>query len=132
MYVPGSVLTLLIVEIALITLSLFASAYLFFVPDPTIFLLYEGGTERIIVMVITIVMAMHFQDLYAQTRIRSQLILVQNLCIAMGSAFLVQGFISYLRGGLRMPIRVMVPGAALAVRSEEHTSELQSPKDLVC
>src|SRR5574340_367444 len=115
MYVPGSVLTLLIVEIALITLSLFASAYLFFVPDPTIFLLYEGGTERIIVMVITIVMAMHFQDLYAQTRIRSQLILVQNLCIAMGSAFLVQGFISYLRGGLRMPIRVMVPGAALAV-----------------
>ncbi len=105
-YIPGNVVTLLAVEIVLIAVALVAAAYVFFVPDPTIFLLYEGGAERILVMVATIVMAMHFQDLYAQTRIRSRLVLAQNLCIAMGSAFVVQGFISYLRPGLRMPIRV--------------------------
>ncbi len=114
-YVPGSVLTLLVVEIALIAFSMLAAAYLFFVPDPTIFLLYEGGTERILLMVVTVVMTMHFQDLYARARIRSKLLLAHNLCVAAGSAFLVQGLISYLRGGLRMPIRVMVPGTFFAI-----------------
>src|SRR5262249_8666988 len=44
-------------------------------------------------------------------------VLVQQLCLVMGVAFLSQGLIAYLHANLRVPIRVMVLGSAVAVVS---------------
>src|SRR5438094_3989956 len=56
------------------------------------------------------------------TRFRSY-----NDCVAMGSALLIS---TYEMG--RQPFGLASAAAWLRARSEEHTSELQSPYDLVC
>ena len=113
-FIPVGALTLLTVEILLVTACYLLAAFLFFSPDPTVFLLYEGGFGRIALMVATVILVMYLQDLYSQTRVRGTVLLAQNLCLVMGTAFLVQGSVSYLRPGMRMPIRVMVPAAILS------------------
>ena len=60
-------------------------------------------------------MGLHFHDLYSKVHVKSQIILIQQLCLVMGVAFLTQGLIAYVNSNLRVPIRVMVVGSAIAV-----------------
>ena len=83
--------------------------------DPTVFLLYDGGLVRIVLVVLSILIGLHFHDLYSQFTSRSRIVLLQQLCLVMGVAFLMQGLIAYVNANLRVPIRVMVVGSALAV-----------------
>ncbi len=66
-------------------------------------------------MVLSILVGLHFHDLYSKVHVKSQIILIQQLCLVMGVAFLTQGLIAYLNANLRVPIRVMVVGSSLAV-----------------
>jgi sugar transferase (PEP-CTERM system associated) len=47
--------------------------------------------------------------------VRSRRVLIQQLCLVIGIAFLVQALIGYLDASLRVPIRVMVLGSSMAV-----------------
>jgi sugar transferase (PEP-CTERM system associated) len=60
---------------------------------------------------------MHFHDLYSNIYVRSRRVLIQQLCLVIGAAFLVQALIGYLDATLRIPIRVMVLGSFLAIVS---------------
>src|SRR5205807_8456038 len=42
-------------------------------------------------------------------------ILLQQLCLVMGIAFLMQGMVSYLDRDLRIPLRVMALGSSMAM-----------------
>jgi sugar transferase (PEP-CTERM system associated) len=83
--------------------------------DPTVFLLYDGGLFRIALVLISILLGLHFHDLYTKVHVQSKVILIQQLCLVMGVAFLTQGLIAYVNANLRVPIRVMVVGSAIAV-----------------
>ena len=83
--------------------------------DPTVFLLYDGGLVRIFLVLGSILLGIHFHDLYSKIYVRSRVVLAQQLCLVMGVAFLVQGVVSYIDADLRVPIRVMVLGSMLAV-----------------
>src|SRR5215831_8047945 len=114
-FVPVGTLTLLVSEFVLVTSAFVFATYLSLEVDPTVYLLDEGGLSRIMLVVFSILLGLHFHDLYSQFHVRSRIVLVQQLCLVMGVAFLTQGFIAYLNANLRVPIRVMVIGSSIAV-----------------
>ncbi|HWB83965.1 MAG TPA: sugar transferase [Bryobacteraceae bacterium] len=113
-FVPVGTLTLLVSEILLVLSAFVLATYLVLEVDPTVFLLYDGGLVRISLVLLSILIGLHFHDLYSQIYVRSRILLAQQLCLVMGVAFLLQGFISYLDPGLRVPLRVMLLGSAIA------------------
>jgi len=113
-FVPVGSLALLSSEILLITSSFILATYLILEVDPTIFLLYDGGLVRILLVLASILLGMHFHDLYSKIYVRSRTVLAQQLCLVIGIAFLFQALVGYVDAGLRVPIRVMVLGSFLA------------------
>ena len=71
--------------------------------DPAPYLLYDGGLVRIFVMVLTVLIGLHLQDFYSRFHVQSRIVLLQDLCVAVGWAFLLQGLISYLDPDLKAP-----------------------------
>ncbi len=114
-FIPVGTLTLLVSEVLLVTSAFIFATYVVLEVDPTVFLLYDGGLYRIGLVVLSIIVGLHFHDLYSQIHVKSRIVLVQQLCLVMGVAFLTQGLIAYADSNLRVPIRVMVVGSALAV-----------------
>jgi lipopolysaccharide/colanic/teichoic acid biosynthesis glycosyltransferase len=114
-FIPVGTVTLLISEILLVTASFVIACYLVFQADPTDYLLYDGGMTRIVMVLLCILVGLHFHDLYSQIYVKSRLVLFQQLCLVIGIAFLLQGFISYVDRELRMPVRIMVVGSFLSL-----------------
>src|SRR5215510_489450 len=114
-FIPVGVLALLISEILLITSSYVLASHIVLEVDPEVFLLYDGGLTRIGFVLASILIGLHFQDLYTRIYIRSSAVLMQQLCLIMGTAFLVQALVSYVRPNLRLPIRVMLIGSMFAL-----------------
>jgi sugar transferase (PEP-CTERM system associated) len=113
--VPATSLALLISDTLLATSAFVLATYLTLDADPQTYLLYDGGFVRLIPVVVSILIGMHFCDLYSQVHVRSRIVLLQQLCLVMGAAFLTQGFLSYLGPSQRVPIHVMAAGSALAM-----------------
>ena len=100
-FVPVGTITLLISEILLITSAFVLATYLVLEVDPTVFLFYDGGMMRILLVLLCILVGLHFQDLYSQYFVKSRIALLQQLCLVIGVAFLLQGLISYLDPNFR-------------------------------
>jgi len=114
-FVPSSVLALLVFDTLLIVSSFVLTTYLVMEVDPMPYLLYDGGLVRIFAMALTILLGLHFQDFYSRYQVRSRIILLQDLCVAMGWAFLLQGLISYLAPDLKAPMQVILWGSLMAL-----------------
>jgi sugar transferase (PEP-CTERM system associated) len=114
-FIPVGTVAVFLCELLLIVSSFILACYLVLPFDPTIFLLYEGGLPRILIVVASIVIGLHFNDLYSKIRVRSRLELLQQPCLVIGVCFLVQGFLAYLNPSFRVPIRVMLMGNSIAV-----------------
>ena len=114
-FIPVGTLTVLLCELFLLTASFLAACYAVLPYDPTIWLTVDGGWLRIAMAVGTLVVGIHFHDLYSRIRVQSRLVLLQQLCMVVGVGFLLQGTIAYLDPDLRVPIRVMVAGSFLSL-----------------
>jgi sugar transferase (PEP-CTERM system associated) len=114
-FIPLSTLTLLISEILLITGSFVLGAYIGLPGEIAVYLQYSGGWFNIGLVVLTIVIGLYLNDLYTDVAVQSVTFLIQQLCLIMGAAFMVQGAASYLDPDLRMPLHVMAPGSVLSV-----------------
>src|ERR1035437_4507051 len=114
-FIPVGTLTLLVSEILLVTSAFIFATYLVLEVDPTVFLLDDGGLFRIALVVLSILVGLHLHDLYSQIQVKSRIVLIQQLCLVMGVAFLTQGLISYLNSSLRVPISIMLRGSAMPV-----------------
>jgi len=114
-FVPVGALALLFSEVLLVASCFLVVTFLILNVDPAVFLFADNGLLRIGVVAASILFGLFFEDLYTHIQVKSRVMLLQQLCLVMGIAFLIQGFISYVRDGLRLPIRVMVPGSALVI-----------------
>jgi sugar transferase (PEP-CTERM system associated) len=114
-FVPVGSLALLVSE-AILVISAFVVAYYAVLEyDPAVALFYDGGIYRVLVVTASVLLGLHFHDLYTQIHVKSRIVLLQQLSMVMGVAFLAQGLISYVYRDLRMPIRLMIPGSAFAM-----------------
>ena len=114
-FIPVGTLALLLSEIVLVTSSFVLATYLSMDVAPTVFLVYDGGWLRITLVMLSILLGLHFHDLYSNFHVKSRIVLVQQLCLVMGVAFLTQGLLAYMSADLRVPIRVMLWGSGIAV-----------------
>src|ERR1700739_3634316 len=91
-FVPATAVVLLVSEILLITSAFIVAVYLTLDVDPWVNLIPDGGWVSLMPVLLTILVGMHFNDLYSQFYVKSRIVLLQQLCMVMGAAFLVQGF----------------------------------------
>jgi sugar transferase (PEP-CTERM system associated) len=110
-FIPIGVVTLLVSEVLLVTAVYVISSYFSLQVNPSVYLFYDGGMISILVVVVSILLGLYFQDLYSDYVVKSKTVLLHQLCLAMGIAFLAQGFVSYLFRDLRMPAHLMIAGS---------------------
>src|SRR4051794_14272615 len=114
-FIPLSVLLLLISEVLLITAAFVGAAWLNPEIDPVAYLVVGNGPLNIALVLITIILGLYLQDLYTDIYVRSHVILLQQLCVVLGSACMVQALVNYVDPDLRMPLHTLAPGAAIAM-----------------
>jgi sugar transferase (PEP-CTERM system associated) len=120
-FIPTSVLGLLASEFLLIyacyiTASFMVYRFITTDFDPQFFLFGDSGWLRIGFVVGCIMLGIYFHDLYTQFRIKSRILLLQQLCLVVGIAFLTQAFLSYLRRPeWIVPKWLMIFGSALTL-----------------
>ena len=112
--VPVGTVALLLSEALLVSAAFVLATYYAIDSDPTYYLLHDSGWISILVVLVSIVMGLYFQDLYTDIYVKSRAVLLQQLIVAIGGAFLTLAFLSYLDRGLRMPLHILLPGSLLA------------------
>ena len=114
-FVPVGALALLFSEVLLIAACFLCMTFLILNVDPLVFLLSDNGLLRIAVAVASILFGLYFEDLYTHIYVKSRVLLVQQLSLVMGIALVIQGLVSYINEGFRLPLRLMVPACAVLV-----------------
>jgi len=120
-FIPASVIGLVISEVLIAFFCYVTAALLLFEvinPDfsPLVFFQNEGGIFRIGLVVASIISGLYFQNLYANFRIKSRTVLVQQFCTAIGGAFLIQAFLTYMkRPEWAIPKWLMIFGSLLTL-----------------
>lgn len=110
-FIPASVVGLLISEVLLV-LACYAAASLFTLNiDPWFYLFSEGNYWKILVVASCIILGMYFQDLYSELRVISRILLVQQVCLAVGGALLVMALLGYLNQELMLARWLMIIGS---------------------
>ncbi len=94
-FIPASVVALLISEIILV-LGCYVLAIFFLGLDPSFFLFEEGNYWKLLIVAGTIILGLYFQDLYGDLRITTRILLVQQVCLAVGLSLLISAFIGYI------------------------------------
>jgi exopolysaccharide biosynthesis polyprenyl glycosylphosphotransferase len=112
--VPSTVLALILSETALLTAAYLLAAYRFLDIDPVVWLRWESGAVRIGLVVLVMLLVLYFQDMYTDLRVRSHFTLFQQVCLAIGAAFLFQALLSYAAPDLVLPKWIML-SASLAL-----------------
>ena len=112
-FVPTSVVALVLSEVVLIFACFVVSTYLVVDSDPQVFLFYDGGLSRITLVVVSVMLGLYFQDLYNDFRIRSKTLLIQQLCLVIGLVFFSQALLTYVNRDLMMSRWVMIFGCLM-------------------
>jgi len=94
-FIPASVVALLISEIVLV-IGCYVLSLLILGIDPVFYLVEENNYWKLLVIAGLIILLLYFQDLYANLRILSRIVLVQQVCLAVGCALLLMAFVGYL------------------------------------
>ena len=114
-FIPTSVVGLLFLE----TLLIFGiyCAVLFYRDDfsAEIYLLYEGGLGRVSIVTASILLGLYFNDLYSKLWVRSRIELMQQFCLVLGIAFLLQALFAYIAKPLTLGRWNMIVGSAAVI-----------------
>src|SRR5580700_11111703 len=95
--IPSNVIALVVSEIVLVFSCYLLAAYVTFDIAPDVFLIDDGGLWHIALVVAVIILGIYFHDLYEDFRIRSGILLVQQISLVLGIAFVLQAALSYAR-----------------------------------
>jgi hypothetical protein len=87
---PPSIVALFIIEAFLAVGAYVFTFQIRSSEDWVIWLLYEGGFDRVGLVVASILLGVYFNDLYSEIRVTSRVWLVQKFCLVFGIAFMSQ------------------------------------------
>jgi sugar transferase (PEP-CTERM system associated) len=79
--------------------------------DPIFYLFDENNYWKLALLTGLIILGLYFQDLYAELRITSRILLVQQVCLAAGCALLAAAFLGYVQPELLMGRWLMMLGS---------------------
>lgn len=113
-FIPASVVALLVSEILLV-LGCYLGSLLILGLDPGFYLFGENNYWKLLVITGLVILLMYFQDLYANLRITSRVVLVQQVCLSVGCALLTMAFVGYLKPDVLLGRWLMVLGSFAVV-----------------
>jgi sugar transferase (PEP-CTERM system associated) len=115
-FIPASVIALLVSEIALLYFCYIVASFFSLDVDAQIFFFYDNGFLRVTIVVAGLMIGIYLHDLYTQFRIKSRILLIQQLCLIVGLTFLTQALLSYLKlAEWTLPKWQMIYGSALTL-----------------
>lgn len=114
-FVPTSILALLVSEACLIFISYLAAIYLDPDLDPDFFLTYDAGPKRLAVVTGLILLGNLFYGLYTNVRIQNRLRLLQQICVILGMAFSAQALMMVAAPDWTVPRNTMIFGSAIVL-----------------
>jgi lipopolysaccharide/colanic/teichoic acid biosynthesis glycosyltransferase len=106
---------LFLCEILLIAACFYAAAKVDLDVEPSLYFLYEGGLARLIFATATVLLAMYFHHLYTDVRVRSRVLLIQQLCEVFGIALVAQSVVVYAKPDWILPRWLMIYGALFSL-----------------
>jgi lipopolysaccharide/colanic/teichoic acid biosynthesis glycosyltransferase len=112
--IPARVLTLFISE-ALLIFGCYAAASLYDSNLPGSIFLFETDWLLLLIPVGVILLGFYFTDLYAELRVPSLTVLLQQLSVAVGFALVAEALVSYLDLDLALPAQIVITGSLLSV-----------------
>jgi lipopolysaccharide/colanic/teichoic acid biosynthesis glycosyltransferase len=99
----------------LITISCYLAATAVAFRGYTIpYLFDEMGLLRLLLVSVSLLVGLFVNNLYANTRVDSRVLLVLKMCNVVGIALIAQGLLAYISSGLSLPRLVMLLGSAIA------------------
>ena len=113
-FIPIGTLALLVSETVLVACSFILAAYIV-LDSLWVFLYLEAGVWRILFVTISVITGLYFHDLYSAIHVKSRILLLQQLSLTMGLAFVVMGALSYVNRDLRLSLHVMVVGSGISI-----------------
>ena len=113
-FIPASVIALLISEILLVVACYILALYVLEI-DPAFYLFDEGNYWKLITVTGLVILSLYLQDMYADLRIRSRILLVQQICLAVGVSLLVLSFLGYIQPEMLMGRWLMMLGSLAAI-----------------
>ena len=114
-FIPSAVLALIVSEVVLIITAYVIGIHFLSEIDPMVWLLFDDGLARILLLVGALVLGIYFQDLYSVIRPPSRPALIQQFCLVFGMGFLFQALLSYGAPTLVLPRRTMMFGSILLI-----------------
>jgi len=114
---PPSILAMFLCETVLIGASYLAAVYFDRNLNPAQFLIDKSGWQSILIVDGLILLGMYFRHLYGAIRIRSRILLLQELLVAVGAAFIAEALMTYFASGWALPRGVLLMGSGIAVAS---------------
>ena len=113
---PSSVVALVVSETILLYACYILAAYAALDVAADVFLLEEGGLMAVTLVVAVVLIGLYFQDLYDNYRIRSRILLLQQVSMSLGVAFLLEALLNYGRRNALMVTKwTMVYGSLMAL-----------------
>jgi exopolysaccharide biosynthesis polyprenyl glycosylphosphotransferase len=109
--IPTSILVLILFDVLLIFGCLFLAGWVFLGDEFGLFLSFEDGWFRLLLVVASILFTFYFLDLYSNFRMVAKALLFQHCVVALGVTLLVQSMIAYLFPGWIAPRWVLLSGA---------------------
>jgi len=116
--IPASVLVLVLSDaVLLMTCYVLAATFALNAQlDPWFYIRYDNGWVQILFVVAIIQIGFYFMDMYDDLRIRSRILLIHQLFLLLGIAFLVQAILGYSKSTLlQLPQWTMFYGSALVL-----------------
>jgi lipopolysaccharide/colanic/teichoic acid biosynthesis glycosyltransferase len=113
--VPSSAVALIVSEALLIFCCYLVAAWLALDVPLVVFLFDQGGYWHIAFVMAVIMLGLYFNDLYEHYHVRSRIQLIQQFCLVLGIAFLLQSLLSYAQWGILLPKWMMVYGSLLVL-----------------
>ena len=93
--IPSSVVVLVISDAVLLFSCYLLAAWLAIDVPLVKFLFEQSGYWHIAFVMAVIMLGLYFNDLYEHYQVRSRIALIQQFCLALGIAFLLQSLVSY-------------------------------------
>ncbi len=113
-FIPASVLALLFSEIVVI-LACYTAALFVLQVDVRFYLFEENHWWKLLFVTAFVILGFYFQDLYADLRITSRILLVQQVCFSVGCALLAAALLGYARAELLWGRWLMIIGSVFVI-----------------
>jgi lipopolysaccharide/colanic/teichoic acid biosynthesis glycosyltransferase len=110
--IPSSAVALILSEALLVFCCYLLASWIVIDVPLVVFLFDQGGYWYIGFETAVIIIGLYFSDLYENYRVRSRIRLIQQFCLVLGIAFLLQSLLGYANFGVLLPKDVMVYGSA--------------------